>query len=157
VQGFEGGRAKYQLLNMASYRAPRMWLAAVVAGVIVALLSLWVFPHPSSTAWPPTAAAILPTLLVALAVIVRLYPDPARVRLGDPFSILALSGTFVAEIIAVADAAAGRALDVGLVAVVNGAIACMTAAVVSIPLVDPTPRETGATEHLPPPGGSSRA
>jgi hypothetical protein len=79
----------------------------------VALLTLFVFPRPRSTSWPGTAATILPALLIALAVVGRLYPDPAQARIGDLFSIFAMFLTAVAEIIAISAAASDHALTRG--------------------------------------------
>jgi|AntDryMetagUQ889_1029465.scaffolds.fasta_scaffold27327_2 hypothetical protein len=131
---------------MKAFYSPTMWLVAVVAGAIVAVLSLSVFPHPTSSAWPGTVSQVLPTLLIALAVEGRLYPDPAKARVGDPFSILALSLTAVAEVIAISAAASDHAFQLGTAAVANAAVGSLTVAVILIPLIDPTP-EGGVAER----------
>lgn len=145
----EGRIMPNRTMEMAGFRSSKAWLAAVAAGAIVALLSLLVFPRPSGSAWPGTAAQILPTLLVALAVEGRLYPDPARARVGDPFSIVALLLTAVAEIMAVSGAASNRALTLGTNAAVNAAVGSLLTAVILIPLVDPTPPQRIASDSDP--------
>jgi hypothetical protein len=115
-----------------------MWIVACLGGALVGLLSILAFPRSTSHSWPAAAAQILPTLLIALAIVDRLYPDPARARVGDPFSILVLSVTVAAEVVALAAAGADHSFGGGSAALVDAAIGALLLAVVSIPLVDPT-------------------
>jgi hypothetical protein len=114
---------------MSRAPTPNIVVGTVLAAIFLGLLAGCLAATKSSIQWPPQAAQVLVTLLVAAAVEQKTLPNELLGWLGTVVAIPLVCGVAAAIFLSAKAGAAGRGFNAFEGGLVSGSLAAMTALV----------------------------